>query len=195
MATARRGATCKVPGTWGVVDGVGAVSRVRRRSGRRDENEDDDDRPGDGLRAFVRDQRGGAVRLATMLVGDRAVAEEIVQDALFELSRRWYDLDNPAAFLRTVLVNRCRNHRRHLGVVRRHAPPPPPPYTDAPELDELWQVLTGLAPRRRAALVLRYYEDLPIAEIARLLGCRPGTVSSLLHRGLADLRKVLSDDT
>jgi RNA polymerase sigma factor (sigma-70 family) len=62
---------------------------------------------------------------------------------------------------------------------------------DAPELDELWTVLAGLAPRRRAAVVLRYYEDLPVTEIARLLDCRPGTVSSLLHRGLADLREVL----
>jgi RNA polymerase sigma factor (sigma-70 family) len=68
-------------------------------------------------------------------------------------------------------------------------------HTDAPELDELWQVLAGLPPRRRAALVLRYYEDLAIDEIARLLECQPGTVSSLLHRGLADLRKVLSDDS
>lgn len=166
------------------------MSRVRRRN-----VSTDDERHDDGIEELVREQRPGAIRLATLLVGDRAVAEEIVQDALLEMARRWDDLDNPAAYLRTAVVNRCRNHRRHLGVVRRHSPASPPPYTDAPELDELWHVLSSLAPRRRAALVLRYYEDLPIAEIARLLDCRPGTVSSLLHRGLADLRKVLSDDS
>jgi RNA polymerase sigma factor (sigma-70 family) len=74
------------------------------------------------------------------------------------------------------------------------APPPPRLVEPAPELDELWTVLAGLPERRRAALVLRYYEDLPIDEIARLLDCRPGTVSSLLNRGLADLREVLGHD-
>jgi RNA polymerase sigma factor (sigma-70 family) len=57
----------------------------------------------------------------------------------------------------------------------------------------MWAALALLQPRRRTALVLRYYEDLPIGEIARLLECRPGTVSSLLHRGLADLRKAFDD--
>lgn len=135
-----------------------------------------------------------SVRLATALSGDRAVAEELVQEAFLELSRRWERLDNPEGYLRTVVVNRCRNHRRRLGVRRRRVPPPPPLEVNDPELDELWSVLAGLPARRRAALVLRYYEDLPIDEIARLLDCRPGTVSSLLNRGLADLRKVLDDD-
>jgi RNA polymerase sigma factor (sigma-70 family) len=109
------------------------------------------------------------------------------------VTRRWDQLDNPAGFLRTVLVNRCRNHRRRLGVGRRRLPPPPRLTVEDPDLDETWQTLAALPERRRAALVLRYYEDLPVHEIAVLLGCRPGAVSSLLHRGLADLRKVLTD--
>jgi RNA polymerase sigma factor (sigma-70 family) len=81
-----------------------------------------------------------------------------------------------------------------MGVGRRRTPTAPPLTVDAPELDHMWTALARLQPRRRTALVLRFYEDLPINEIARLLECRPGTVSSLLHRGLADLRKVLDDD-
>jgi DNA-directed RNA polymerase specialized sigma24 family protein len=58
-----------------------------------------------------------------------------------------------------------------------------------PELDETWALLRALPERQRMALVLRFYEDLSEAEIARLLGCRPGTVKSLIHRGLAKVRK------
>lgn len=149
---------------------------------------------GDDLGLLFRSRRPASVRLATALTGDLAAAEEIVQDAFVELSHRWDELDNPEGYLRTVVVNRCRSHLRRLGVARRHEAGRVRLTVDAPELDELWLVLSRLPARRRAALVLRYYEDLPIAEIARLLDCRPGTVSSLLHRGLADLRKVLDDD-
>jgi DNA-directed RNA polymerase specialized sigma24 family protein len=58
-----------------------------------------------------------------------------------------------------------------------------------PELDETWALLRALPERQRMAVVLRFYEDLPEAEIARLLGCRPGTVKSLIHRGLAKVRE------
>ncbi len=133
------------------------------------------------------------MRLATALTGERAVAEELVQEAFLEVSKRWADIDNPGGYLRTVLVNRCRNHHRRAELGRRRVPPPPPLAVDEPELDEMWTALAGIPKRRRMALVLRYYEDLPVAEIARLLDCRPGTVSSLLHRGLADLRKVIDD--
>jgi DNA-directed RNA polymerase specialized sigma24 family protein len=60
-----------------------------------------------------------------------------------------------------------------------------------PELDETWAALAALAPERRAALVLRFYEDLDFAAIAALMGCRVGTARTRVHRGLADLRKEL----
>jgi RNA polymerase sigma factor (sigma-70 family) len=151
------------------------------------------DERGAGVDELFRARRDPSIRLAVFLVGDVTLAEELVQDAFLEVTRRWHELDNPAGYLRTTVVNRCRNHRRRLALVGRRPVPPPPLVTEAPELDELWSVLARLPARRRAAVVLRYYEDLPIAEIARLLGCREGTVSSLLHRGLADLRKVLDD--
>ncbi len=147
---------------------------------------------GQTLDAVFRERWVPSVRLATVLTSDRAVAEEIVQDAFLALSRQWDTVDAPAGYLRTAVVNGCRDHHRRLGVRRRLAPPPPRMVEEAPELDELWAVLARLPERRRAALVLRYYEDLAVDEIARLLRCRPGTVSSLLHRGLADLREVLS---
>jgi len=132
-----------------------------------------------------------SVRLAAALTSDRDAAEEIVQDAFLALSKRFATLDNPAGYLRTAVVNRCHDHHRRLGVRRKSPPPPVEIAQEAPELDELWSVLARLPERRRAALVLRYYEDLPIDEIARLLGCRPGTVSSLLHRGLDDVKGIV----
>ena len=63
--------------------------------------------------------------------------------------------------------------------------------TEVPELDETWDVLRRLPPRQRAAVVLRFYEDLSEAAIAELLGCRPGTVKSLIHRGLAKVEEAL----
>lgn len=58
--------------------------------------------------------------------------------------------------------------------------------------DEMWDALAQLDPRRRAAVVLRFYEDLPDGEIAVLLGCRPATVRTLIHRAMRDLRRELT---
>jgi RNA polymerase sigma-70 factor (sigma-E family) len=136
------------------------------------------------------EQYAGMVRLAHLLVGSNAVAEELVQDAFLEVHRRWARIDNPAAYLRTTVVNRCRMHGRRRAVEQRYVPDPLRVVTD-PELDETWVALARLSPRRRAALVLRFYADLPEAEIADALGCRPATVRSLVHRGLQQLRELL----
>jgi RNA polymerase sigma factor (sigma-70 family) len=82
---------------------------------------------------------------------------------------------------------------RHDGVVRKHARAEREPVSLPPELDEMWDALATLSERQRVALVCRFYEDLPISEIAEVLGCRPGTVKSLIHRGLASLREVIDD--
>lgn len=143
------------------------------------------------IESLFRDRWDRLVRLAVGLCGDRAVAEEIVQESFAELSRRWDAVDDPAAYLRAAVVNRCRNHRRWVGLRALRPLPTPTLIVRDPEVDEIWAVLARLSPRRRAAVVLRYYEDLSIDEIAGLLHCRPGTVSSLLHRALADLREVV----
>ena len=135
------------------------------------------------------------VRLAHLLTGSPEVAQEVVHDVFVRLhgrTDRADRIDNPAAYLRTAVVNACRSQQRRWSLERARAErPPSAPVELPPELDETWTALRQLPVRRRAALVLRYYEDLPDEEIARLLGCRPATVRSLIHRGLESLREVL----
>ncbi len=130
------------------------------------------------------------VRLAALVLGSTAVAEDVVQDAFAKLYGRLDRVDTPAAWLRTVVVNGCRNERRRWAVARRHAPLLA---VDVIERDapthELIDSLRALSTRQRTVVVLRFYEDLPEAEIARLLGIRVGTVKSSLHRALARLRE------
>jgi RNA polymerase sigma-70 factor (sigma-E family) len=137
------------------------------------------------------------IRLAWLTTGDVAAAEDIVQDAFVALYRRWPDVDEPGAWLRRVVANRSTSWLRRLVVARRHAwrqlghdvvQPP------APEDGAVRTALARLSARQRAAVVLRFYLDLPEAEIAATLGCRPGTVKSLLHRALRVLREDLDAD-
>lgn len=147
--------------------------------------------PAAGFEELYRTHWDPMVRLATLLVDRPAVAEELVQEAFVRVERAYDRLDAPLAYLRVAVVNRCRNHLRRVSLERRHRPEPPLAVT-GPELDETWQQLRRLTPRRRAAIVLRFYADLRVDEVAEVLGCRPGTAASLIHRGLADLREVLS---
>jgi RNA polymerase sigma-70 factor (sigma-E family) len=128
-------------------------------------------------------------RLAYLLTGRRDVAEELTQDAFVAIASRWDTVDTPAAYVRTSVVNRSRSWFRRIEVEERHRPVPDPP-RDL-EVDELWDALATLPERRRAAIVLRFYLDLPDPEIAEVLGCRPATVRTSIHRGLAQLRKEI----
>lgn len=133
------------------------------------------------------------VRLGYLLTGNRDAAAEIVHDAFLRTYERWDRVDNPGGYLRTVVVNRCNDHHRRR--IRRATDP-------VAELDDqavhdpddvLADVIARLKPKRRAAIVLRYHLDLSQAEIAQAMVVRQGTVKSLLHRGLADLRALLDD--
>jgi RNA polymerase sigma-70 factor (sigma-E family) len=145
-----------------------------------------------GFSTVYREEYPGLVRLAYLILGSREQAEEVVQDAFVRLHDRWQRIDNPAAYLRTSVVNGCRDVRRRL--VRYRAREPrlavKPETWDTP--DELADVLATLPVRQRSALVLRYYAGLSEAEIALALGVRPGTVKSSIHRGLARLRQELT---
>ena len=136
----------------------------------------------------------GMVRLAVGLVDVPERAEEIVQDAFERTLLAWDRLDRPGAYLRTAVVNGCRSELRRRRVMRRHVERPTAESVaesvagpDASLLD----AVAALTPQRRIALTLRFYADLPEAEVARLMRVRPGTVKSLVSRGLADLRKVV----
>lgn len=143
----------------------------------------------DGLVALYAERRVALVRLAYLLTSDREVAEEVVHDALLALRPRWDDIADPPAYLRTAVVNRCRSWLRRQRTARAYRPPPA---EDARLVaDELWDALATLDERRRTAIVLRFYEDLPDAAIAEVLGCRPATVRTLVHRGLHALRKEI----
>jgi RNA polymerase sigma factor (sigma-70 family) len=149
------------------------------------------------LEALYRDRYEASVRLAHLLVGDRHRAEELAQDAFVRLAPHLAAVQNPGGYLRTILVNLCRDHRRRQALADRRAPEPPP---DAPPpglpvaTSAVWQALQSLPERQREALALRFYADLPTDEIARLLGVRPATVRSLIHRGLAALKEVVPHD-
>ena len=129
------------------------------------------------------------VRLASLMVGSTPAAEDIVQDAFAKLHDRLSRIDVPEAWLRTTVTNACRNERRRLGTARRLAGRlvSGPTVVDEP-VHELVASLRRLPHRQRAVVVLRFYLDLPEADIAAMLGVRLGTVKSSLHRALARLQ-------
>jgi RNA polymerase sigma-70 factor (sigma-E family) len=140
-----------------------------------------------------------ALRLAFLLTGDRALAEDLVQDAFVRLVGRLRHLREPDAFwayLRRTIVNLATSHFRHRRVERayleRQAAAPTANTNDNDELDEaMHRVLLGLPQRQRASIVLRFYEDLSDVQTAAVLGCSPGTVRSLVSRGMQTLRQTL----
>ena len=130
------------------------------------------------------------VRLAVALTGSEAVAEDLVHDAFVRVHARWTQVESPNAYLRAAVVNACRSASRRSRRERLLLQPEAAPIV-ALEADELFDALARLPYRQRAALVLQYYEGLQQGEIADLLGCREGTVASLVHRGLEQLRRVI----
>jgi RNA polymerase sigma factor (sigma-70 family) len=126
--------------------------------------------------------------LARLLTGTDPAAEELVQDAFLRVRAQWDVIENPASYLRAAVVNGCRNHERRRKIERRQIPSVGVADDDR---FELRGALEALPVRQRSAVVLRYYEDLPEAEIAELLHCSVPAVKSLLHRAVQDLRKVI----
>lgn len=142
---------------------------------------------------LYRRERVGLVRLALLVIGSRAAAEDVVQESFLRLRSTSTELSDPLKYLRRIVLNEARQVLRRREIERRHAPVDPR-FVLPPELDEMWQLLAGLSESRRVALVLRYYEDLPFSEIARLMGCGESTARSLVHRGLKSLRRKLDAD-
>ena len=147
----------------------------------------------DQLDAFYREQAPGMVRLAFLLTGGSGAAEELVQEAFFQVHRRWESIERPGAYLRTAVVHGAASHRRRRDLELAKGYERRSEAIDglAEPSDDLRAALARLPDRQRAAVVLRYYEDLPEAEIASLLGCRVPAVKSLLHRALQQLREVV----
>ena len=138
---------------------------------------------------FYRAEYAPMVRLARGLVDTTECAEEVVQDAFAQVFQRWDRLDSPGGYLRTAVVNGARSELRKREVRRRVGLGQPRPA--AVERDYLVDALDRLPVKRKTALVLRFYSGLSEREIAETMGVRPGTVKSLISRGLAELREVI----
>ncbi len=161
----------------------------------------------DGTDALIaglfRDHRQALVRVALALVGDRATAEDVVQDAFTGLYRgmaRLRDPDKALGYLRTSVINGCRSvHRtrqRALRARRLHAPAAWSAESAALAREESRLALQAVArlPRRaREVLALRYLLDLPDADIAAALGISKATVSSTASRALTALARDLGE--
>jgi len=141
------------------------------------------------LVALYRERYAPMVRLAHLLTGNQAVAEELVQDAFVAVHRNWAKADNAPAYLRTAVVNNARSWLRRKVMENERRPQPSGPAQMA--ADEMWDVLQTLPERQRVAIVLRFYEDMPDDDIAKVLGCRRPTVRTAIHRGLLALRKEM----
>ncbi|MDQ2750149.1 MAG: SigE family RNA polymerase sigma factor [Actinomycetota bacterium] len=148
--------------------------------------------------AFVRANTATLLRTAYLLTGNAPAAEELVQDTLVRLYPKWHLVaaaDAPVAYVRRSLANGFVNERRRPAsreLVLDVLPERSDVRDAATELvdrDEVWGLLRTLPDRQRAALVMRYFDDLPDDQIADALGCRAGTVRSLISRGLAALRE------
>lgn len=149
------------------------------------------DPPGVTIEMLYVSQRAAMVRLAYLMTGSQAAAEDLVQDAFLRVQSRVDDVEHPEAYLRRSVVNACYSwHRRQRR--ERSAPTDPPAAVAPSEHAEMWDALNRLSTSRRSVLVLRYYLDLPEAQVAQILGWRLGTVKSVTHRALRELRRTLS---
>ena len=152
--------------------------------------------PSSRLATLYEQHVGRAVALATLLTGDRHIAEDIAHDAFLRVAGRFRDLRDPGAFgsyLRTTVVNLCHARARRLErersfLRRRPERDAVEPDTSADDRDELWSAVRRLPYRQRAVVVLRYWDDLSEAQIGEVLRCSPRAVNALLSRARATLR-------
>ena len=168
----------------------------------------------DSVTALYAEHALGLVRLAVVLTGDRAAAEDIVQDAFLGLYRRWDkvpDMAAPLAYLRVSVVNGCRTALRRRSRLTFRFPAaadatadgtdPDTGLTESAETSVLLSeeqramaaALRTLPVRQREAVVLRYYLELSVNETAQAMGISPGTVKSTTHRALAAVRQFLKE--
>jgi len=152
---------------------------------------------------FVAARSGALHRAAYLMVGDAQLAQDLVQEALTKTYVAWPRLRDPRnaeAYCRKAITTTAISWFRRKGWNNER------PTETLPEGGSLghaeavadrtaiWEALQTLAPRQRAALVLRYYEDLTEAQTAEAMGCAVGTVKSQVSAALTKLRERLGDD-
>src|SRR5262245_37318682 len=145
---------------------------------------------------------GRAVALAALVGGDADAAEDIAHEAFIRTAGRLSGLRDPSAFdayLRRTVVNLCRARARRAAIERRyvrwmvHRESESTP-TRTEDRDVLWRAIRGLPHRQRAAVVLRYYEDLSEEQVAHVLRCSPRAVNALVSRAMAALRERIQEE-
>jgi RNA polymerase sigma-70 factor (sigma-E family) len=151
------------------------------------------------------DQGAALVRLARIFTDDRNAAEDIVQEAFIRLYRSAHRVDDPSkvpAYMRSVVLNLCRDHNRRGLMSLRHqqttagdertAPSPDIEVVRSESQGEVIDALLELSARQRECLVLRFYLELSETEIAATLGISPNSVKTHSRRGMATLRERLA---
>jgi RNA polymerase sigma-70 factor (sigma-E family) len=144
--------------------------------------------------------RGPALqRFAYLVTGSADDAADAVQEAISRVLPRWSRLvarGTAEAYVRRSIVNAAistwRKQRRLVPVADPESPSVTDPSEGLADADHAWKLCAELPPQQRAAVVLRYYEDLPFAEIARILDCPESTARSHVHRALGSLRARLA---
>jgi RNA polymerase sigma-70 factor (sigma-E family) len=158
----------------------------------------------DSFERFVRGCSTGLLRTAVLIVGDREIAEDLLQATLMRVARHWgVAAAAPEAYARRVLVNLSRDRHRQAGrrVVEASwnelsADPFQGDHADAVAgRDAVIAALARLPDRQREVLVLRFYADLSVAETAAATGASEGTVKSYTSRALARMRELLGEPT
>lgn len=150
---------------------------------------------------FATARHGALYRYAYLLAGDRGLADDLVQEALTKTYVAWRKLRDPAnaeAYTRKAITNVAitwwRRKAWHAERPRDDVPEQPSVAEDSTARLWLWEELRRLPPRQRAAVVLRYYEDLTEAQTAEILDCSIGTVKSQVSAALKKLRARLGAD-
>lgn len=145
------------------------------------------------LAAMCQHEHPRLVGMLGLYCGDRDVAEDLAQEALIRLCRDWRKvrkLDAPDRWLHRVAINLAHSHYRRKTIERRALSilGDRPPRRDVKDADiETLELLTNLPHRQKAALLLHYYLDLPVREVAQVMEIPEGTVKTLIHRGTRTL--------
>ena len=141
------------------------------------------------------------VRMLTLYCGDPEVARDIAQESMIKVSSRWrtvQQMDNPRGWTWKVSINLANSHFRRKKIEQRSYRALGHSSQDLVHEDRdvslevsVRSMLQALSPRQREAIVLRYYQDMPVAEASEVMGCSPSTVKKLAARGLAAMRDAM----
>lgn len=154
-----------------------------------------------GLGAVYEAHAAGALRFAYLLTHDRELARDLVQDAFVRLAGRFEHVRNPEsmdAYIRKTVVNLASSHARRRRMERTHLEAQANrPVTGADDQDfesrsVLWAAILALPTRQRAAVVLRFYEDLSVGQVAQVLGVSAGTVKASVAKAMTKLRPIIT---